>query len=51
MNDKEIPLKYRAICPHCKKALDIRKGVKDSQGRISCNDCVSKMEYATYIKQ
>ena len=51
MNEKEIPLKYRARCPNCGKAFDIRKGVRDPQGRLSCNDCVSKMKYATYINQ
>lgn len=48
METKEIPIKYRAICPDCKSAYDMRRGglVK---GHLYCSNCAAKIQYKYYI--
>jgi len=48
-------LRYRAVCPICKKAFDIRTG-KLYFGHLTCEDCYKKVEFKyktidDYIKE
>lgn len=46
MAQREIPLKYRAICSDCKQPFDIRTGGLH-HGRRICTDCNNEMKYRT----
>lgn len=41
---KNKELKYRAVCPHCNKGFDTRKGVL-YWGVLVCPDCEKKMRH------
>ena len=41
-------LKYRAICPYCKKPFDTREG-ELAYGILCCKDCYKKIPYQTYL--
>lgn len=44
-------LKYRAICPFCNKAFDMREGkVHPTTGQLVCEVCYKeRTKFATYI--
>lgn len=51
MAQQEIPLKYRAICPTCHQAFDMRKGSKAPDGHLICGECYSKLKFRTIAPQ
>lgn len=40
-------LKYRAICPHCNKAFDLRNEMFTLSGKVLCADCYHELQFAT----
>jgi len=43
---KNKELKYRAICPKCRKPYDIRRG-EILNGVLMCSDCFKAIPYTT----
>ena len=41
-------LKYRAICPICRNAFDVREG-KIYRGEWVCHECFSKIPFKTWV--
>ena len=47
--DKELKLKYRAVCPMCHKPFDLRTGKPDPvYGTLCCPDCFKQLPFRTY---
>ena len=42
-------LKYRAICPYCKNAFDVRYYGYNYYGLVVCKDCSKNIKFETYF--